>query len=141
MARSRIDFNGDGVTIQVDGLRRTLRALQSAGVDAEDVKALMHDIGETVADAQRALAPVGGEGDRHPGKLRDSIRAGTGKTKAVVRVGGARVPYAGVQEYGWPAHNIRAHYFMKRGLEQSRQRIFEQLDEGIAELLRRHRLS
>lgn len=71
---------------------------------------------QIAARAARATAP------RKSGRLRRSIRA-EGKT---VR---ARAVYAGVQNYGWPARNIRAQPFMydrMRAVEPVWLRQFEQ---------------
>lgn len=129
----------DGMHYQVTGLRSTLRALEAAGADAEDMKDLMHSIGETVASAARPRTPVGH--GRHPGALRDSIRAGRGKTKAVVRAGSSRVPYAGVIHYGWPAHHIAPHPFLTEALQAEHREVFQELDEGLSQILREHHLS
>lgn len=133
-----VQWSGEGVTFRVEGLRRTVRALQAAGADAEDLKSLMHQIGSVVATAAQTRAPVGT--DSHSGRLKGTIRAGRGKTKAVVRAGGARAPYAGVIHYGWPKRNIAPQPFLVDALQAERSQVFHDLDEGLAQLLREHHL-
>jgi hypothetical protein len=68
------------------------------------------------------------------------MRAGRGKTKAVVRAGGARVPYAGVIHFGWPAHRIAPNPFLAESLQRKRPEVLDELDRGIEELLRKNNL-
>jgi phage gpG-like protein len=96
------------------------------------MKQLMYDIGMLVVRA--SLPPV------LTGRLRDSIRAGRGKTKAVVRAGGAQVPYAPIIHYGYPARNIQARPYLLEALQIERGDVFEKLDEGITAILRKNNL-
>lgn len=130
----RIDIPaGDGVRLRIEGLRTTLRAMEKAGADAENMRELMHEIGMTVVHA--ASAPV------LSGALAGTGRAGRGKTKAVARWGTAAVPYAGPIHYGWPARNIDANPFAADALAGQSSDIFNQLDAGIGEILRKNNLA
>lgn len=124
--------NGD-VRIRVTGLSRTIRALSKAGADAGDMKDLMHSVGNMVIS--RAAPPV------RSGTLAGSMRAGRGKTKAVVRAGGAAVPYAGVIHYGWPARRIVAQPFYITALQSSQGKALTMLEQGLAEILRKNDLT
>src|SRR5690625_8028143 len=97
MARGITISAGEDVQFRITGLRETLRAMEQAGADAESMRDLMHAIGLTVVHAASPL--------RVTGTLAGTLRAGRGKTKAVVRAGSAAVPYAGPIHYGWPARN------------------------------------
>lgn len=119
---------------RVEGLRKTLKAMEAAGTDAENLKDLMHAVGEIVVSSARPIAPV------KTGALEGTIRAGRGKTKAVVRAGRAAVPYAGPIHYGWPAHNITGQPFLTDALQAERSQVFEQLEQGIDSLLRKEHL-
>lgn len=131
---SGLDFTaGDNVRIRVEGLSRTLRALSKAGADAGDMRNLMHSIGMLVVRA--AHPPV------LTGRLAGTLRAGKGKTKAVVRAGGARAPYAGVIHYGWPARGIPAQPYLTQALNRTRSDVFATLDRGLADLLRNNNLT
>ena len=124
--------DGD-VRIRITGLRESIRAVEQAGADAADMKDLMHAIGMTVV--RHAGPPVGPSGD-----TAKSLRAGRGKTKAVVRAGGARVPYPPVIHYGWPARNIAPNPWLSTALQATRSRVLTQLDEGLGDLLRKNNL-
>ena len=119
--------------IRVTGLRRTLRALERAGADAQDMRELMHSIGNIVVQAANVPSLTN--------RLAGTVRAGRGKTKAVVRAGGARAPYAGVIHYGWPARNIAPQPFLSQALQSERSDIFAALEQGIEEITRRNDLT
>jgi hypothetical protein len=123
--------NGEAL-VKVEGLTKTVRAMSRAGADAGDMKNLMHSIGMMIV--RQARVPV------LTGRLEASLRAGKGKTKAVARAGGARVPYAGVVHYGWPARNIEPNPFLDTARNQNRSSAFGMLSEGIDEILRRNDL-
>lgn len=125
---------GDGVRLRVEGLAKTLRAMEQAGAAAENMRDLMQAIGMIVVHAARPNTPV------LTGRLSTTARPGRGKTKAVVRAGGARIPYAGVIHYGWPARNIAAQPFLSDALSRNRSKVLDALDEGIGDLLRKQDL-
>lgn len=132
MADSFEVANGDG-TLRVVGMRKTLGALEKAGADAGDMRELMQAIGNIVARAADAPSRTG--------RLADTIRAGRGKTKAVVRAGGAKAPYAGVTHYGSPHTGQAAQPFLTDALRAKRSEVFRTLDGGIAEILRHNKLT
>lgn len=123
-----VEYVSGGVRVRVDGLNRVVRQLKAAGTDAQDMRDLMHDLGEIVIDG--ATIP------NRLGRLSANVRAGRGQTKAVVRAGSARVPYAGVIHYGWPARGIRAQPFLTDALQQRHQQVFAALETGIDQLLK-----
>lgn len=133
MAGDSIEYREGGVRVRVEGLNRVTRKLARAGADAEDMRGLMHSIGQIVVDA--ADAPV------LTGRLSGDIRAGRGKTKAVVRAGGARVPYAGVRHYGWPARGIEPAPFLTDALSARQQQIYSALERGMNDLLAKNGLT
>ncbi|MGG7466044.1 hypothetical protein [Plantibacter sp. YIM 135347] len=120
------------VRVRVEGLRKTVRALEKSGADASDMRELMHAIGNIVVRA--ASPPV------LDGTLAGTIRAGKGKTKAVVRAGGARAPYAGVIHYGYPARNLAARPFLSIALQAERSDVLQALDKGLKDIQRKNDL-
>lgn len=134
-----IDFTDGGVTFRVSGLRKAVRNLQAAGVDAQDISSMMEAAGEIVAGRSRTLAPV------KSGKLRASIRVGKGKTKAVVRVGSASAFYARFVYFGksdvknGPLY-ANANPFVYDALTASRIDVFNKVETGMTDLLRKNDL-
>ncbi len=124
------DFKGG--YIKTDGLAKLNRAMTAAGIDSEDNRELMYRLGEIVADEAKSLAPV------RSGRIRDSIRPGRGKTKAVVRAGFRSVPYAPVIHYGWAEHNIEAQPYMLQALQNKRDEVIRVFEQGIAQLTEKH---
>lgn len=122
----------DGVN--VTGLREAVRGLEKLGVDVADLKDVMQRVGGVVRDEAATLAP------RRSGKLADSIRASRTKGKAIIRAGGRAVPYAGVINYGWPAHNIEPAGFMEKALANRQQAALTTLADGLRDLIRQHNL-
>ncbi len=133
MAGDDFDIKHGDVNLRVKGLGATLRNMSKAGADAEDMKDLMQTLGQVVISAARP--------PHQDGTLAGTLRAGRGKTKAVVRAGGARAPYAGVIHYGWPKHNITPQPFLLVAIRDTTPQILAGLDKGLGELLRKNNLT
>lgn len=123
------------VRVRVTGLRDTLRAMERAGTDAQDLRTVMRTLGDIVVTAARPRTRT------KSGRMAASIRTGAGKTKAVVRMGRKSVPYAGVQHYGWPAHNISPDQSLVEAVQATRGRVLAELDKSLGDLLARHDLT
>lgn len=132
MAKDEINIEADGVTFTITGYKETLRDLRNAGSDAEDMRDLIHEIGMLVVHT--AKPPV------QTGSLAASLRAGRGKTKAVVRAGRASVPYAGPIHWGWPARNIKPNPFLAEARDRTMPAIVNRLNEGLGEILKKNGL-
>lgn len=118
-----------GVVIEVKGLDATLAAMRGYADATEDMRDLMHSTGEIVASAARMFAPA------RSGALKGSIRAGRGKTKAVIRAGSARsVPYAAIVHYPY------RRPFMVQALAATGDQALAHITKGLAELQRKHGL-
>ncbi|WP_130864636.1 HK97 gp10 family phage protein [Acidipropionibacterium timonense] len=125
-----LDLDTNGVRLTVTGLSRTIKRLEKAGAAAQDMRDLMHEVGTIVLAAAQPRAP------RRSGRLARTGRAGHGKTKAVVRYGGARAPYAGVIHYGWPDHHIRGRHWVDAALAATRPQQLATLERGITRILK-----
>lgn len=128
-----IDLTQGNVRVQVKGLRKTLRALEGAGVASEDITGLMRSVGDIVV--RKADVPL------VTGRLVSTLRVGNGKTKSVVRVGGARAPYA--PKINWYKTKLypEGNQFLMDSLRRSQGEIFTTLDEGISRILKRYDLN
>lgn len=134
-----IDFSSGGFTLRVEGLRKFARDMNAAGVDAGDIKEVMFAAGEIVARRATWLAPS------RTGKLRNDMRVGKSKTKATVKVGGARVPYARFVYFG--KYNAakgglyqKDNPFIYEALSQTRGQVLRTIEDGIEDILERHDL-
>ena len=105
--------------VQVVGGKRLRASMKRAGIDVKQLTAINKSAANTVAIAAKARAPLGKPGRKSgrgrpkaPGALKASIRPGATTRAGVIRAGGARVPYANPQHWGWPKRNIRPKYFI-----------------------------
>lgn len=126
-------FYGHDTVIRVEGLSRLSRRLSKAGADAGNLRDVMTAIGQAVVGA--ANVPV------RTGRLKATLRAGKGKTKAVVRMGGARAPYAGVIEYGWRARGISGTGAVSSARDSRRAESERMIRDGISDLLSKNNLT
>lgn len=99
---------------KVEGGRELRRTLKAAEVDLADLKDAHQRAADVVTPVARSEAPVG-----LTGRLAGSVRSGSTRTAALIRAGGAGVPYAGVQEFGWPARNIPASPYIVPAAKQT----------------------
>ncbi|WYA78705.1 hypothetical protein LTDYDHKI_CDS0009 [Exiguobacterium phage phiExGM16] len=76
------------------------------------------------------------------GEIAGSLRAGRGRTKAVVRAGyKKRAAHAGVVHYGNPHTGSRAQPFLVAALARSQSAVVSELSSGIDQILRKHNLT
>lgn len=112
-------------SVEIEGLKQTVRSLEKLGVDVEDLKDVFAGIADEGSRLASSFAP------KRSGKLAGTIRGNRAKSKAVITAGKARVPYAGAQNYGWPKRNINPSLFMQRADAVLADRVPELLNAGI----------
>lgn len=118
-----------GITYEVKGgakLRATLKNVES-GLD--DLTAVHADVAQIVVDRAQTTVP------RVTGTLAGTIRPGATRTMAIIRAGYAKVPYAGVQEFGWPARNIPPNPYLRPAAHETEPQWLRTYDDEIEELL------
>lgn len=134
-------------SVRVEGLNKTLTALQRLGADVNDLKDTMAGIAAEGARLASGFAPT------RTGRLRASIKGNRAKARAVVSAGKARVPYAGAVNYGWPKGatawqakprrsggwpvGIKASLFMQRADAALAPRAVSMLEDGLDKAVRR----
>ena len=114
---------------EVEGAKELRRTLKKAGDDLSDLKAAHAETATIVATAAQSGAP------RRTGRLSGSIRGSGTKTMAIVRAGGAKVPYAGVQEYGWPRRNIPAQPYIVPAAHDTESTWMGRYEDAVKRLL------
>ena len=120
--------------ISVRGLKETTRSLEKLGVAATDLKKAMRKTASLVSDDAISGAPT-----LH-GDLAASIRPNNAKNKAVVRAGSARVPYAGVIEYGG-YNGIAPRHFLLNAVERKQDEAVRMIDTELRGLIRQYGLN
>jgi hypothetical protein len=99
--------------VEVEGARQLRRSLKAAGVSLADLKSAHAEVAAQVATRAHGRAP------KVTGRLDASIRSAGTQSAAIVRAGGAAVPYAGPIHWGWPARHITAHPWIADAAEES----------------------
>lgn len=117
--------------VQVKGLRETVRSLERLGTEVQDLKDAFKRIGNIVVKEAQARAP------KLSGALAGSIKASNTKNKSNIRAGSAKVVYAGVQNWGWPAHSITGMHYLDGAAAAKRQEVVHALDEELGSLIRK----
>lgn len=115
--------------VRVEGLKETVRNLQALGVEVTDLKAAFGAIAERAAGLAASFAP------HRTGKLAASIKGSNAKNYATVRAGGARVPWAGPINFGWPKRGLKANRFMQRADDAIRPDIESDLVSALDKLI------
>lgn len=118
-----------GRSVKVTGLGDVVSAFKRAGRDATDLRSVIYDVGMIVVRATRYPELTSA--------LQNSLRAGRGKQKAVVRAGGSGVAHAAATEYGFAAHNIPATLALNTARAEKHDEIVDRFETGIEDVLRR----
>lgn len=118
--------------VRVKGLNECLSALRKLGADMDELKDANKELSTEIADKASAQAPV------RTGRLASSVRGTRQQKRVRIKAGGARVPYAGVIEYGWPARGIVAQPFLRRTSFENKDYIKETYEENIQSLIKKY---
>jgi hypothetical protein len=90
--------------LEVEGAAELRKTMLAAGQDLSDLTKANKEVAAQVVAAVHA--------PRRSGALAGSVRGSGTKSGAIVRAGGARLPYAGPIHYGWRARNITPQPFL-----------------------------
>lgn len=120
---------------EVDGLNQVVRGLLAMGLEVDDLKDAFAKIADEGAEKAAGYAP------KLTGTLAGDIRGNRAKSKAVVTAGRASVPYAGVINYGWPAHNISPAGFLQKADEAMQPVALRRLEDAIDTAIKQRGLS
>jgi hypothetical protein len=127
-------FAHKGATVLVEGVNEVIKKLRAADADLNQMSDLMHSLGLIVIALTRVPTDSG--------ELAGTLRAGRGKTKAVVRAGYAkRGAYAGVTHYGDPHRGHRPNPFLTDALKRGQSQVIAALTNGIDDILRSNNLN
>lgn len=112
----------------VQGLREAVKALESLGVEADDLKAVFNPLATKAAGIIRANTP------EVSGRLVASVKPNNAKNKAIVRAGAARVPYAYVV-------NRKDEFMQSADAVLTPEVLAAQVQQGFNDLIDRYGLS
>lgn len=118
--------------IEVTGARETRKALKGFGDDLSDLKDTHTALARMVATEAQGRAPV------RSGALRGSIRGGGTKTRATVRAGKKKVPYAGPIHFGWPDRGITPQTFLYDALDARKGEVITNYKTAVNKAVRKY---
>lgn len=131
------DLTKANSAIRLDGVRATSEWLGLMGAPDKALKAANNEAAKIVAQSAKANAVF----KKSTGRLVRSIRPMSTITTAIVRAGGASVPYAGPIHWGWyyDKHwfiykNIEPNPFLAKALGYNRDKILETYKEQVEKL-------
>ena len=125
-----------GRQVSVEGARELRKALKDVGDEAKaGLKDVNLEVAEIVARAAVSRVPS------RSGALRETVRAAGAQTRASVKAGFKRVPYAGVIHFGWPARGILPRPFLYDALDARRDEVMDAYTDGMADLIKKNGLA
>jgi hypothetical protein len=117
----------DSFAIKVTGLQEVERDLARIGVKLSDL-----DFRGIASEGMRLAASFA---PKKSGKLAASIKGSKSKSRATIKAGGARVPYAAAINYGWRRRNIAPAGFMQRADEVLRRTVPAELEAQMKRII------
>lgn len=120
------------VTVRIKGLREVTRSLDQYKGAVDDLKEANAKISSKVSRDAVAITP------KKTGTLARSVKGNRAKNTVQIKAGGARVPYAGVIEYGWPDHKIEPQSYLRKAAYQNIGYVIQQFDANLEDLKRRY---
>lgn len=129
-------YSDPNVKVYVRGIRETVRALEAAGAQAQDLKNIFERAGAVVERAAKV--------PERTGRLERSVRITKTKNRAAIRAGGKRVPYAVANHYGryFPTTGTRVEgsFFFKKAIQEKRGQVLNIIVSGLEKLFKKYDL-
>lgn len=125
-------ITADNFTIKVEGAREFRSALRAVEKSWPRVmREANKQAAEVVADEAKRRAPV------LTGRLKESIKAGATQSAGYVQAGSpVRIPYAAVQEFGWPGHSISPQPYIYPAIEARSSDVLETYGDAVDRVTR-----
>jgi phage gpG-like protein len=120
--------------ITITGVKEVIDTLNKLGKDLESNEELNKELSSTLSQKASAMAP------RLTGALASSVKGNPSAEKAQILAGSAAVPYAGVQEYGWPEKNIQAQPYLRPAVHNNMGYIIEKYNDSIQKAIKKYNL-
>lgn len=124
----------EGLDITVQGLDQAKAAIKNLADSLEKNLTLNKELSDTLAQKASAMAP------RLTGALASSVKGNPSEEKAQILAGSVAVPYAGVQEYGWPSKNITAQPYLRPAVNDNMNYIIAKYEDSIKQNIKKYNL-
>jgi hypothetical protein len=132
-----VNYSDKNVRVFTRGLRATVKALEEAGADAQDMKEVFASAGRVVL--RKVHYPI------RTSRLQASVRLGTYKNKATIKAGRKAVPYAARIEYGayltlkdGSKSRIQGHLVLREAVRRGKHEALTTIQHGVEKLCRQH---
>ena len=122
------------IEVSIEGVKKVQNTLDKLGKDLESNLELNKELSSTLSQKASAMAP------RLTGQLASSVVGNPSAEKAQIVAGSQSVPYAGVQEYGWPEKNIKAQPYLRPAVFNNMGYIIEKYNESIEKAIQKYNL-
>jgi hypothetical protein len=121
--------------VTVQGAKEVETLINKLADDIESNIELNKELSTTLSQKASSMAP------KLTGALASSVIGNASGQKAQILAGSAAVPYAGVQEYGWPEKNIKAQPYLRPAVFDNMGYIIEKYNDSIKENIRKYDLN
>jgi phage gpG-like protein len=121
--------------ISIQGVKEVTDSLNRMARDLESNLDLNKELSTTLSQKASAMAP------KLTGALASSVVGNPSAEKAQILAGSAAVPYAGVQEYGWPEKNIRPQPYLNPAVNNNMGYIIEKYNDSIQKAIKQYDLN
>ena len=122
-------------TISIQGVKEVTDSLNKLARDLQSNIELNKELSTTLSQKASAMAP------KLTGALASSVIGNPSAEKAQILAGSAAVPYAGVQEYGWPERNIRPQPYLNPAVKDNMGYIIEKYNDSIQSAIKQYNLN
>jgi len=124
----------EAITVDIKGIKEAQATINKLAKDLEKNESLNKELSSTLAQKASALAP------KLTGALASSIVGNPSSERAQIVAGSATVPYAGVQEYGWPDRNIEAQPYLRPAVYNNMDYIIAKYEDSIKANIKKYNL-
>lgn len=124
----------EALSVNVTGIEEVTKLLNQVVNNLESMTSANKEISQTLSSKASAMAP------RRTGALASSVKGNPSGQKAQIMAGSNAVPYAGVQEYGWPAKNIQAQPYLRPAVNDNMGYIIERYSKEIKDVIKKYNL-
>lgn len=121
--------------ITIQGVKEVTDSLNKLARDLQSNIELNKELSTTLSQKASAMAP------KLTGALASSVIGNPSAEKAQILAGSAAVPYAGVQEYGWPERNIRPQPYLNPAVNDNMGYIIEKYNDSIQAGIKQYNLN
>jgi len=121
--------------INIQGVKEVTDSLNKLARDLQSNIELNKELSTTLSQKASAMAP------KLTGALASSVIGNPSAEKAQILAGSESVPYAGVQEYGWPERNIRPQPYLNPAVKDNMGYIIEKYNDSIQSAIKQYNLN